>query len=153
MENYQIILLTILLIMFFFSVVKLLKNHFIKITNKNILSLEELIEKLEWDNYRYKFIKKLIYVEYYYRIKYNTKEDLTSVLREHPLYKENVGLTYYTIFGDEKSYKIIQIIEENKDFFETLFDNDVNMVNYNEIMSELLESLNELKKYRIYLQG
>lgn len=148
MENYYIILVIALLFIFLFLVINLLKNHAIKVTDKNILLIEQLIEKLEWDYYRYKFLKKLIYVEYYYRIKYNTIEELTSVATEHPLFKENVGLSYYEIFGDEKSYNMIQIVEENKDFFNKLFDNDVYILNYNKTMDESIELLKELKKYK-----
>jgi hypothetical protein len=148
MESYWIILITILLIIFLFLIINLFKKYIIKVTDKNILILEGLIEKLEWNIYKYKFIKKLIYVEYYYRIKYNISEELTSVAIEHELFKENAGLNYYSIFGDEKSYKMIEIVKENKEVFDILFDNDNYIIKCNEIINQTIQMLKELKKYR-----
>jgi bifunctional N-acetylglucosamine-1-phosphate-uridyltransferase/glucosamine-1-phosphate-acetyltransferase GlmU-like protein len=145
----NILIVFILTTLILFIILILIKNNLNKKIEYYISFIENLIEKNEWVIYKYRFLKKLIYIQYFYNIKFENKEDLISVVENSEMFKQDIGLSYPMFFDYNMIQKINTVIEENKMFFDNMFIND-NYINENEIIiKNLTDLLSELKKSRI----
>jgi hypothetical protein len=145
--NGTIIVVFFITIVVIYVLLNFIKNLHKKKTGLLIKKTEDLIYKNDWNIYKYKFLKKIIYLNVYYKSKFNDNIDLLSIVKNSKYFKDYCGLSYSMFFNEDTINKINIIIEENPQVFNNLFDNDHFLIRNKEIMDEIGKSVIDLKNH------
>lgn len=145
MKDYNILVIISILVILYFILryfIYVAKNLLINLNNNIIDNIKEKIDKIEWELYRYKFLKKIIMLDHYYVIKYKEESDFYNQVLNSEEFKGYHNLTFSMFFNSEICIKFEEIIKENQKVFDTLYENDINVINTNKLLEEAYKNFN-----------
>lgn len=141
--NSFILLLTISLFIFlFFILPKIMEKKILKDYNE----LLKRKETLSWIIYKYKFLKKMKYVEYLNPSFFKNKI-LSKTVEDSDNYKNNKCLSIYILFNQKTCDEIKKTIEKNKPLFNNIYIND-SVILFNENLIKDLDTMINLLENR-----